>query len=58
MVSALVRVHVDAIGGGPPLGGLSDEEARILGERIIRFYGFDTRMLIEQRIRELAARLG
>lgn len=29
---------------------------RVLGERIIRFYGFDTRLLLERHIRELAAR--
>ena len=28
MVSALVRLHVDAIGDGPPLGRLDDTEAR------------------------------
>ena len=57
MVSAIVRVHVDAIGSGPPAGVLGDIEMRIVGERVIRFYGFDTRLLIERRIRELAAAL-
>lgn len=56
MVSALVRVHVDAIGSGPPLGQLDVSEMRAVGERIIRFYGFDTRLLVERQIRELAAR--
>jgi len=56
IVSALVRLHVDAIGGGPPLGTLDDDETRVLGERIIRFYQFDTRLLVERRIRELATR--
>ena len=56
MVSALVRLHVAAIGSGPPLGYLDASELRVLGERIIRFYGFDTRLLVERQIRELAAR--
>ena len=29
---------------------------RVLGERINRFYGFDIRLLLERKIRELAAR--
>lgn len=56
LVSAIVRVHVDAIGDGPALGRLDDDEARLLGERITRFYGFDLRRLLERRIRDLAAR--
>lgn len=56
MVSALVRVHVDAIGRGASLGTLGETAMRVLGERIIRFYRFDTRLLIERQIRELAAR--
>ena len=56
MVTALVRLHAGAIDSGPPLGQLDTNEQRTLGERIIRFYGFDTRLLVEQQIRELAAR--
>ena len=56
MVTALVRLHVDAIGSAGPVGQLEDRELRVLGERIIRFYGFDTRLLLERQIRELAAR--
>ena len=56
IVSALVRVHVEAIDSGPPLGALDDHEMRVLGERIIRFYGFDTRLLLERQLRELLAR--
>jgi len=56
MVSAVVRLHLDAVESGPSLGVLDDEEMRTLGERIIRFYQFDTRRLLEARIRELAAR--
>jgi hypothetical protein len=53
MVSALVRLHVDALESGPALGRLNDNEMRVLGERIIRFYGFDTRLLVERRVQEL-----
>ena len=56
MVTALVRLHMGAIGSGPALGRLEDDELRLVGERIIRFYGFDTRLLVERQIRELAAR--
>ena len=56
MVTALVRLSVDAIGSGTALGRLTDPESRLLGERIIGFYGFDTRSLLERQIRELAAR--
>jgi len=55
MVSALVRVHVDAI-GPDSCGTLDPNEFRVLGERLIEFYGFDTRLLVERKIRELAAR--
>ena len=56
LVTALVRLHVDAIGGGPPAGQLGDEEMRVLGERIVRFYGFDVRLLLERYVHELAER--
>jgi hypothetical protein len=56
LVTALVRLHVDAIGSGPPAGQLDDSEMRVLGERIVRFYRFDTRRLVERYVHELAAR--
>ena len=56
LVSALVRVHVDAVDVGASLGELNPNELRALGERIISFYGFDTRLLVERQISELAAR--
>lgn len=56
IVSALVRVHVDAIDANAALGTLSSTELSAVGERIIGFYGFDTRLLVERTIRELASR--
>ena len=56
IVSALVRLHADAIGSGPAAGVLDATESRVLGERVIRFYGFDTGLLVERRIQELIAR--
>ncbi len=56
MISALVRLHVDAIASGPPAGRLSADEAGAIGERIVRFYGIDMAALVERRIRELVAR--
>ena len=55
IVTALVRLHVDAIGDGGALGQLDDNEMRVLGERIIGFFGFDVRRLLERQIRDLAA---
>jgi len=57
IVSALVRVHVDAIDSSTALGALDLTETRALGERIIGFYEFDTRLLVERKIRKLAARM-
>lgn len=56
MVSALVRIHIEAVADGAPLGVLDDEDARVVGERIIRYYGFDTRRLVERHVRELLKR--
>ncbi len=56
IVPALVRVSVDAIGTGPTLGRLDPRELSVLGERVVSFFGFDIRALVERRIRELAAR--
>ena len=56
MLTALVRLHTDAIDSGPPLGVLNDDELRTVGERLVRFYAFDIRGLLERQIRELAAR--
>jgi hypothetical protein len=56
IVSALVTIHSDAIGAGDALGTLNTDEMRALGERIIAFYGFDTRLLVERAIRALVDR--
>jgi len=54
IVSALVPVGESAIDTARSLGALSSEEMRVLGERVIGCFGFDTRLLVERRIRELA----
>ena len=56
MVSSLVRVHVETIESDVSLGRLDAHELRGLGERIIDFYGFDVRNLLERKIQELAER--
>jgi hypothetical protein len=56
IISALVALHVDAISRDAPAGTLSPDEARLLGERIVRFYGFDVGSLVEQAILDLARR--
>jgi hypothetical protein len=55
MVSALVRVHIDAVDSRKALGELNPVELRALGERMLDFYRFDTRNLVERHIRKLAA---
>ena len=56
VIPALVTIGVGAISFGPSLGELDDNEMRVLGERVIRYYEFDTRLLVEQMIHELAER--
>jgi len=56
LIPALVTIGIGAIGSGQSLGELDDNELRVLGERLIRYYEFDTRLLVEQMIRELADR--
>lgn len=55
IVSAMVRVDLSAIDTARSLGTLTSEELRVMGERVIRCFGFDTRLLVERRIRELAS---
>ena len=56
IVSALVTLHVAAISREQPAGSLNANELRELGERIITFYGFDYRLLVERTIHELVRR--
>lgn len=56
IVSALVTLHVDAISGEAPAGRLDPNKMRMLGERIVSFYGFDVRLLVEQAIMDLVRR--
>jgi hypothetical protein len=58
IVSALVTLHVEAISREKPAGILDSNEMRVLGERIIEFYGFDVQLLVEEAIRALARRRG
>lgn len=53
---ALVTLHVDAVSRETPAGALNADEMRVLGERMIRFYGFDFRLLVEQAIHDLVRR--
>jgi hypothetical protein len=56
IISALVTLHADAISREEPAGVLNANEMRVIGERIIKFYGFDFRLLVEQAIHELVRR--
>jgi hypothetical protein len=51
-----VTIWIGAIGSGRSFGELDDEEIRVLGERVIRYYEFDTGLLVEQMIHELVDR--
>lgn len=55
IVSALVHIDLSAV-EQRSCGQLNAEEMRVLGERIINFYGFDTHLLFEAYLRELASR--
>jgi hypothetical protein len=57
MLSAIVRLQVDAVESGPPAGTLSQYELRVLADRLIRYLRFDTQLLVERRLRELAEAL-
>lgn len=54
MIAALVRVHRSAI-DTETLGRLDAHELAIVHQRLVRFHGFDLRMLIKERIEELTA---
>lgn len=54
LLSAVVRLHADAIATGPPAGTLDAEELRVLADRLIRYLRLDTQLLVERRLRQLA----
>lgn len=55
MLSAPVRLHAEAIDTRRPAAGtLSAEEQRVLADRLIRYLRFDTQLLVERRLRQLA----
>lgn len=57
MLHALVRVDARAL-SSESVGTLTIAEMSVLGDRIIRYYGFDTRLAVERKLHELAARQG
>ncbi len=57
IVSAIVRLHVDAVDSGRPAGALSGHELRVLADRLIRYLRLDAQLLVERRLRQLAAAL-
>jgi hypothetical protein len=57
MVNALVRVDAGAL-SSDFVGTLTVPEMSVLSDRIIRYYGFDTRLAVERKLHELAARQG
>ncbi len=57
MMSAIVRLHADAIESGAPVGTLSAQEQRAVADRLIRYLRLDTQLLVERRLRALAEAL-
>ncbi len=55
MIAAPVRVHRSAI-DGKVLGRLDSNELAIVHERFARYHEFDLRMLVREKLEELAAR--
>lgn len=53
MISAPIRIHRSAIDLDTPLGGLDQNEMRVLSERFITYWQFDLHQLLVGKIREL-----
>lgn len=55
ILGAIVRVHVDAIAGGPELSRLTRSELAVIGDRVTRVLGLDVTALAERRLDALRA---
>jgi hypothetical protein len=53
MISAPIRIHQSAVDLDAPLGGLDQNEMRVLSERFITYWQFDLHQLLIGKIREL-----
>jgi hypothetical protein len=57
LLSAVVRLHAEAIAPGSAAGTLTAGELRVLADRLIRYLRLDTQLLVERRLRQLAEAL-
>lgn len=57
IVTALLRLPIEAIDTSVELGTLNENELRVLHERIVRAHGLNLEMLVIDRARELLERL-
>lgn len=57
IVTALLRLPIDAIDTATELGSLSDDELRAVHERVVKAHGFNLERLVLQRARDLLERL-
>ena len=53
MISAPIRIHETAVDFSNPLGGLDQNELRVLAERFVSYWQFDLHQLLVGKIREL-----
>ncbi len=53
MISAPIRVHQSAVDFGSSLGGLDQNEMRVLAERFVTYWQLDLHQLLIGKIREL-----
>ena len=53
MISAPIRVHQSAVDFGSSLGGLDQNEMRVLAERFVSYWQLDLHQLLIGKIREL-----
>lgn len=53
LISAPIRIHESAVDSGSPLGGLDQNEMRVLAERFVSYWQFDLNQLLIGKIREL-----
>ena len=57
IVTALMRLPIDAIDTSTELGNLNQNELRVVHERVVRAHGLNLEMLVIEKARELLERL-
>jgi hypothetical protein len=53
MISALLRVHADAVADGPAIATLDRDALRTISDRLIRYLGLDASLLVQRTLERL-----